>query len=742
MGHLPHLITDLALILAVAAITTLIFKKIRQPVVLGYMLAGFLVSPHVSLVPTVADSEGIQIWSEIGVIFLLFSLGLEFSFKKLSKVGGSACITALIGVTIMNALGMLAGHLLGWSTMSSIFLGSILSISSTTIIMRAFEEVGVRTKKFAALVMGVLIIQDFVAVILLVLLSTLAVSRQFEGLDLLMQILKLLAFLTLWFTAGIYFIPTFLKRIRGMLNDETILILSIALCLVMVWLAVKVGFSAALGAFTMGSILAETTQAERIEQLVKPVQNLFAAVFFISVGMMIDPSVLVAYAPTIGIITVLIITGMTLSFSFGAIIAGQSLKHSIQAGMSLAQIGEFSFIIASLGVALNVTESFLYPVTVAAAAATTFTTPFMVKSSGSVYVWLESHLPRRLLGSLNRYSISSQQLSAYSEWRELLNGYMINATIHSAFLGVLSLLSYRYLQPLVANVLNNALTANIVSIFVTLLLMVPFIWALAIRRIKKEAYSNLWLNRKMKRGPLIALEISRIALAVLHVGILVNIYFSLTVAFVIALLAITIAIAVFNRKLQAFYERIEHRFLTNLNAREKPKIMKHEITPWDAHLATFEVPHEFKLAGRSLHELRFREKYGVNVALIERGKLALITPDRYERLYPGDKLSIIGTDDQLSKIKFMFEDHFYELPEPEVSEDQIALQNVKISKDSRLNRQTIRHSGIRKEARALVIGLERNGERILNPESSTEMIEGDIVWIVGVKEKIEKFLRT
>jgi monovalent cation:H+ antiporter-2, CPA2 family len=341
MGHLPHLITDLALILAVAAITTLIFKKIRQPVVLGYMLAGFLVSPHVSLVPTVADSEGIQIWSEIGVIFLLFSLGLEFSFKKLSKVGGSACITALIGVTIMNALGMLAGHLLGWSTMSSIFLGSILSISSTTIIMRAFEEVGVRTKKFAALVMGVLIIQDFVAVILLVLLSTLAVSRQFEGLDLLMQILKLLAFLTLWFTAGIYFIPTFLKRIRGMLNDETILILSIALCLVMVWLAVKVGFSAALGAFTMGSILAETTQAERIEQLVKPVQNLFAAVFFISVGMMIDPSVLVAYAPTIGIITVLIITGMTLSFSFGAIIAGQSLKHSIQAGMSLAQIGEF-----------------------------------------------------------------------------------------------------------------------------------------------------------------------------------------------------------------------------------------------------------------------------------------------------------------------------------------------------------------------------------------------------------------
>ena len=741
MGHLPHLITDLALILAVAAVTTLIFKKIHQPVVLGYILAGFLVGPHTSLIPTVGDAEGIKTWSEIGVIFLLFSLGLEFSFKKLFVVGAAASITAVVGITVMNGLGILTGHLLGWSLMDSIFLGAILSISSTTIIMRAFDELGVGTKKFATLVFGILIVQDLVAVLLMVLLSTYAVTRQFAGEELLIQMLKLMFFIILWFVGGIFFIPTFLKRARSLLNDETMLILSIALCLMMVWLAVEVGFFAALGAFTMGSILAETPQAERIEDLVKPVRNLFAAVFFISVGMMIDPAMLVEHAWLIGIMTMIIILGMTLSFSFGALLSGQSLKHSIQAGMSLSQIGEFSFIIASLGISLNVTSSFLYPVTVAASAITTFTTPFMIRRSGRVFNWIESHLPVRWVNILNRYSTSSQQLSAYGEWKELLHGYLINAVIHSVIIGSLIFLSYKYIQPFVANVLDHSLAATLASLIVTFLLMTPFIWALAIRRIQKEAYSHLWLNRRLSRGPLIILEITRIALAVLHLAILINIYFPISVAFLIGILAMAIAIVVFHRKLQAFYDRLETRFLRNLNEREKKISKKHDITPWDAHLATFEVPHEFKLAGKSLIELRLREKYGVNIALIERGKLSLISPDRYERLYPGDKLSIIGTDDQLTSVKVLFEDHSYEMPDPEVNEDQIALQNFQVTRDSRLYSHSIRSSGIRKEARGLVVGLERNGERILNPDSGVQLSEGDIVWIVGERGKIEKFLK-
>lgn len=739
MVHLPNFITDLALILAVAGITTLFFKRIHQPVVLGYIIAGFLVGPHVSLVPTVVDSEGVRIWSEIGVIFLLFSLGLEFSFKKLIKVGGTASVTALVGITIMFALGFLTGKLLGWAFIDSIFLGALLSISSTTIIVRAFDETGVRTKKFATLVFGVLIVQDLVAVLLMVLLSTFAASKQFSGVDLGIQILKLVFFLTLWFVGGIFFIPTFMKRAKNLLNDETLLVVSIALCLLMVLLAVKVGFSAALGAFIMGSILAETSKGERIEALVKPVKNLFASVFFVSVGMMIDPNVLMEYGEPILIITSIVIIGMPLASTLGALLSGQSLKHSIQAGMSLSQIGEFSFIIASLGVSLKVTNDFLYPIVVSVSAITTFTTPFFIKKSTAIYLFVEKKLPEKWLNSLNQYSTSSQQLTAYSEWKELLNGYFINAVIHTVLIGALIFLSQKYLHPIVTEVFGITLSATIISTAITLILMIPFIWALALRRIKKEAYSNLWLNRKLNRGPLIAIEIGRLVLAVFLVALLINLYFSFSVAFLIAFFAIAIVIIVFNQKLQIFYERIEKRFLTNLHEKELQRNVNQEITPWDAHLTTFEVQPEFQLAGKQLQELKLREKYGVNIALIERGNLSLISPDRYERLYPGDKLSIIGTDDQLARMKDLFDKQSKDAGEQVVHEDEITLKNFTVTRDSRLFHHTIRSSGIRNEAQALVVGLERNGERMLNPESTIHLQEGDIVWVVGVKQRINDF---
>ena len=359
MIHLPVLIADLGLILAAAGVTTLLFKKIKQPLVLGYILAGVLVGPYIDFMPTVTDHKSITIWAEIGVIFLLFSLGLEFSFKKLVKVGGSASITAIVEVVFMLLIGFGVGKMLGWSTMDSIFLGGILSVSSTTIIIRAFEELGVKHKKFAGLVFGVLIVEDLVAILLLVLLSTLAVSQQFAGTEMLISILKLAFFLVLWFLGGIFLIPTFLKATKKLMNDETMLIVSLALCLVMVLLAVKVGFSPALGAFIMGSILAETTQAEKIEHLTKSVKDLFAAIFFVSVGMLIDPSILLEYALPIVAVTLATVLGKLISSTLGALLSGQPLKTSVQAGMSLAQIGEFSFIIATLGLTLKVTSDFL-----------------------------------------------------------------------------------------------------------------------------------------------------------------------------------------------------------------------------------------------------------------------------------------------------------------------------------------------------------------------------------------------
>jgi CPA2 family monovalent cation:H+ antiporter-2 len=741
MAHLPDIITDLGLILAVAAITTLIFKKIKQPVVLGYIIAGVLVGPHVSLFPTVADEEGVKTLSEMGVIFLLFSLGLEFSFKKLVKVGGSASISALVEIILMIFIGYFVGQFLGWSTMDCIFLGAILSMSSTTIIMRAFDELGVKTKKFAGLVFGILILQDLAAILLLVLLSTIAVSQQFAGGELLLQILKLGFFLILWFLGGIFFVPTFLKRTTKLLNDETLLIISIGLCLLMVMLAVEVGFSAALGAFIMGSILAETTQAERIEHLIRSVRDLFAAVFFVSVGTMIDPQIILDYAVPILIITVVTIVGKFATTAIGALLSGQPLKHAVQAGMSLAQIGEFSFIIASLGVSLKVTSNILYPIAVAASAITTFATPYLIKLSDPASSVLEKILPERWVALLNRYSSGTQQLSGFSDWKKLLHAYTITLIAHSVILIGIIILSNNYLSPFIQQTVGTHMSATrIITVVIILILMAPFIWALAIRRIQREAYSNLWLNRKLNRGPLIALELVRIIIAIFHVGLLLNIFFSTAVAIIIALAVMIFAMILFRKKLQAFYDRIEQRFLFNLHERDYKKVHRPPIVPWDAHLAEFQVLPESDLVGKELKDLELREKFGINVALIERGKKIIITPGRTEKLFPGDMLSVIGTDEQLSKLKTLLEQTDVTETDPETV--HITLKNFTIAQNSRLCNKTIRESGIRERVKALIVGIERNGDRILNPESTFKFESGDIVWVVGNTNQIDDFLKT
>lgn len=740
MIHLPVLITDLGLILAAAGITTLLFKSIKQPLVLGYILAGLLVGPHIKFIPTVTDNESIHIWAEIGVIFLLFSLGLEFSFKKLVKVGGSASITAIVEVVFMLLIGFIAGKAMGWSTMDSIFLGGILSVSSTTIIIRAFEELGVKHKKFAGLVFGVLIVEDLVAILLLVLLSTLAVSQQFAGVEMLTSILKLCFFLVLWFIGGIFLVPTFLKATKKLMNDETMLVVSIALCLIMVLLAVKVGFSPALGAFIMGSILAETTQAERIEHLTKSVKDLFAAIFFVSVGMLIDPSILVDYAVPILVITVATVLGKFLSSGLGALISGQPLKTAVQTGLSLAQIGEFSFIIATLGLTLKVTSDFLYPIAVAVSAITTFTTPYLIKSSEPFFRFLERNLPKKWVEGLNRYSSSTAGITTLSDWKVLLKAYTFNTIIHAVILIALVFVGARYLQPFITANIINGNKGIIISLVVTLIIMTPFLWALAIRRIERKAYSHLWLNKKYTRGPLVALEILRIALAICFVGVLIYQFYSTWLAISIGLLLIISGMVIFSRKLQGFYNKLESRFLLNLNAREAQNAQP-EILPWDTHLVELVVAPESKLVGKTLVELSVREKFGVNIALIERGKIMIPTPGRDERLYPNDKVLVIGTDDQLAMIKELFEGSVDEQTEASFPKKDMTLQKIVINTNSPVYAQSIRSSGIRETTQGLVVGIERNGERILNPDSNMVFENGDIVWIVGNNKKVPDLLK-
>lgn len=737
MVHLPPLIIDLTLILTAAGVTSLLFKKIKQPLVLGYILAGILVGPYFSFFPTVTDGNSIQVWAEIGVIFLLFSLGLEFSFKKLAKVGGSASITAIVEVVFMLLFGYITGQVLGWSAMDSIFLGGILSISSTTIIIRAFDELGVKTHKFAGLVFGVLIVEDLVAILLLVLLSTLAVSQQFSGEEMFSSMLKLGFFMVLWFIAGIFLVPSFLNRVRKILTEETVLIISLALCLLMVYFSTSVGFSPALGAFVMGSILAETTFGEKIEHLLMSVKNLFGAVFFVSVGMMIDPNVLVEYALPIAVIAVVTILGKIISTSAGALLSGQTLKHSIQTGMSLAQIGEFSFIIASLGLTLKVTESFLYPIAVAVSAITTFTTPFLIKASSLVYSWLEKILPEHWLYNLNKYSSTTEAITTTSDWKELIRSHFSNMIIHAVVISTIVIFSTKFLTPFYYSFFKSG--SSYIPLVISLILVAPFIWAMSIRRIRPESHAHLWENTKFSKGPLIAIDVLRVIVGIGFSVFIITHFISGWVEALIVSVVAGFTIIFFSKNLRDFYAKIESRFMRNLQDKElnDEKELVPKIVPWDGHLAELTVSPKSSIAGKTLVQLELREKYGVNLALINRQGVKIPVPDKNERIYPADKLFIIGSDEQLDSLKQIVEVE-QEFQVEVLSNNNLTLKKVVINEDSPLLSLTIRSSGIKEKTKSLIVGIERDGKRILNPDSTMSFEIGDIVWVAGNPKTISE----
>lgn len=750
MGHLPGLIQDLALILIAGAITTLIFRKIKQPLVLGYIIAGFLVGPHFSFTPTVADNENIKTLAEMGVIFLLFSLGLEFSFKKLLRVGGAASITALVEIACITVAGYFLGRHLGWSLMDSLFLGGMLASSSTTIIIRAFDELGIKTKQYVRVVFGVLVVEDIVVILLMVLLSTMAVSKEFEGAELLFTITKLLFFLALWFLAGIFLLPTFLKKAKKLLDDEALLILSLGLCLGMVVVATQVGFSAELGAFIMGSIMAETTSAEKVEHIIQPVKDLFAAVFFVSVGMMIDPQAIVQYRWPVLWITLLTLFGKLFSTTLGALLSGQPLKQSVQVGMSMAQIGEFAFIVATLGLSLGVISDFLFPIAVGASAITTFTTPYMIKFSEPVYDFLVKILPKKWVASLNNYSTSTQHIQAESNWKVVLKSYANIIITNGILLLAIALLTINFLIPFLNTHIENSLIKSLVGIIVTLGISSPFLWAVMTKRPDNTAYKELWLVNKYNRGPLLVLEVARNIIGVLLIGFWVNTFFSARVALLVAVPIIIIVLFLFSKRIQSFYQRIEGRFLSNLNARERladeEKVRNEtlkkqfnpqsDLSPWDAHMIGLEVNPHAEYIGKTLAELAWREKYGINIAYIKRGDNLIYAPNRFNRLLPFDGVGIIATDDQMLNFKPVFE----EASSIEINEkgtEDIILQKVVVDQNNRLKGKTIRGSGIRERTNGLVVGIERDKERILNPDSDTIFEWGDIIWIVGEREKIK-----
>lgn len=747
MGHLPKLIEDLALILIVAAFVVLIFRKIKQPLVLGYIIAGFLVSPNFKIFPSIVDSENIKTLAEIGVIFLLFSLGLEFSFKKLMNVGGSASVTAFIEIIFITVAGYFTAKLLGWSTMDSLFLGGMLASSSTTIIIRAFDELGVKTKNFAKTVFGVLVVEDIVVILLMVLLSTIAVTKEFEGIQILFTVAKLLFFLSLWFLLGIFLLPTFLKKIKHLVDEEILLILSIGLCLGMVLLATNVGFSAELGAFVMGSIIAETTVAEKLEHTFKPVKDLFGAVFFVSVGMMINYDAMITYAWPILIVTLLTLFGKMVSSTLGALISGQPLKQSVQVGMSMAQIGEFAFIVATLGLSLGVISDFLFPVAVGVSAITTFTTPYLIKSSEPFYNWLVKVIPPKYLAKINKYSANTQSIQAENSWQTILKNYGRIIVINGIIIIAVYLLFSNFIIPTINENLESNDIKNIIGNALPILFILPFLWALMAKRPSSGSYKELWTKTKYNRGPLLIIEIARFVLGIAILGFFLDRFASTEISFFITIPVALILIIFFSKKLNRFYNRLEKRFISNLNDRSEksdPDAVTRlagktdgmsNLAAWDVHIIELEVNPLADYIGKNLNELQWREKYGINIGYIRRGEKLIHTPDRNQILMPYDKVGIIATDDQFQIFKFIFDSR--ELV-PEQNTDHIKLGKILINHHSPAKGLSIRESGIRDKTDGLVIAIRRGDERILNPDSSEILQVDDIVWVVGNGKKIEK----
>jgi len=747
--HLPTLILDLALILCAGALVTLIFRKIKQPLVLGYIIAGFLIGPHLNLLPTIADEENIKTLSEIGVIFLLFGLGLEFSFKKLIRVGGSASITALVEIIFIFIAGYLTGQALGWSKMDCLFLGGMLASSSTTIIIRAFDELRVKNKSYARVVFGVLVVEDIVVILLMVLLSTIAVTQHIEGVEMLFTVGKLLFFLFIWFVLGIYLIPTFLKKIKNVMDEEGYLILSIGLCLAMVVIAVHVGFSAELGAFIMGSILAETTSAEKIEHVTKPVKDLFGTIFFVSVGMMIDPKVIMDYGWIVLIVTFLVIFGKIFSTTLGAILSGLPLKQSIQVGMSMAQIGEFAFIVATLGMSLGVISDFLFPVAVGASAITTFTTPYLIKYSDNFYNFTERILPRKWLIAIHSYSASAQTIQAESEWKKFKKNYWITVLNNGIILLAFVLVGTEFLHPFLDKFVNNHLITSLISLVLILAISSPFIWALMFKMPNNVAYKDLWMNDKYNNGPLLSMGIARLIVAFCLIGYFVHDLFHTYISAFIIVPIILASIYLASRHTKAIYEKFEQRFMSNFNSREIDEaertnnVIKQELMPhigqssWNINLIDLEVCQNAEYAGSSIIELPWREAYGINIVYIKRGELLLYAPGPNEKLFPLDHIGITASDDKLEKFLPVFNKKI-DIQTTRSNINDIVIEKMIIREESKLKGKAIKDSEIRELTDGLVVGIERNNEHFMNPSSTTVFETNDIIWIVGERKKLQK----
>ena len=753
MSELPELVQDLALILVVAGFVTLIFKKLKQPLVLGYIVAGFLVSPHMPYTMSVVDQGDIQTWADIGVIFLLFSLGLDFSIKKILKMGASPIIAACTIIFSMMVLGVIVGHSFGWKEMDCIFLGGMVAMSSTTIIYKAFSDMGLTQQGFASTVMSVLILEDILAIVMMVMLSTVASGNSPDGVQLLGSIMKIGFFLVLWFVVGLFAIPLFLRSVRKILNSETLLIVSLGFCCLMAVISTQVGFSAAFGAFVMGSILAETVEADKIIRLVDPVKNLFGAIFFVSVGMLVKPDVIVQYAIPILLLVITILVGQALFGTLGYLLGGQTLKNAMRCGFSMAQVGEFAFIIATLGKSLGVISEFLYPVVVAVSVITTFLTPYMIRAAEPCYNVLVKHLPKRWVRRLTHIQTNSAGESASTNnlWKVLMKKMIFNTLIYGILSAAVIAIMFSAALPICRNLsikwTGSHWIGNAVCGFLTILFIAPFLRSIVMKQNHSEAFKALWTDRRINRLPLTATILARVLIALSFIFYICNYLTRFKNALMIAVAVGLLILMLLSRWLKKRSITLERLFIQNLQSRDieaqkqgkkKPLFADHLIDR-DIHIANLELPDDSLWAGKTLYSLKLRNRFGVHISSILRGSKHINIPNGGTILFPGDKLQAIGNDEQLTKLSKAMKAELQPTI-TDIEKHEMKLRSFTISKTSPFIGKTLKDSGIRDEYNCMVVGVDEGQKNLTLITPSRCLQAGDVLWVVGEEKDLERIL--
>ena len=751
MSELPSLVKDLALILVVAGIVTLVFKRLKQPLVLGYIVAGFLVSPHMPYLMSVVDKADIQTWADIGVIFLLFSLGLDFSVKKILRTGAAPVIAACTIIFCMMALGVIVGYSFGWKEMDCIFLGGMLAMSSTTIIYKAFSDMGLTQKGFASTVMSVLILEDILAIVMMVMLSTLASGASPDGVQVVGSILKIGFFLVLWFVVGLFVIPLFLRSVRKILNNETLLVVALGLCCLMAVVSTQVGFSAAFGAFVMGSILAETVEADKIIRLVDPVKNLFGAVFFVSVGMLVNPKILAGYAVPILLLVLAILAGQAVFGTLGYLLGGQTLKNAMRCGFSMAQVGEFAFIIASLGLSLHVISDFLYPVVVAVSVITTFLTPYMIRAAEPCYDIVIRFLPKRWVRRLTHIQTGASpgNTAADSLWKVLARKMLINTLVYGILSSAVIAIMFSTVLP-VCRLFSVEWTGshwagNAVCGFLTVAFVSPFLRSIVMKQNHSEAFKALWTGRRINRLPLIATILARVVIAVSFIFYICNYLTRFQNALMIAIAVGILVLMILSRRLKKRSITLERLFIQNLRSRDinaqlqgkkKPLFADHLIDR-DIHIANLELPDDSLWAGRTLRSLQLRNRFGVHVSSILRGSHRMNIPNGNTILFPGDKLQAIGDDEQLTLFSHAMKAEL-QPEDTDIEKREMKLRCFTVSKTSPFIGKTLRDSGIRDKYNCMVVGVDEGQKNLTLITPSRCLQAGDVLWVVGEQGDLDR----